>query len=276
MLLTEWVARRGGVVHSADARAAGFSARAMAGAVASGALRRVRRSWLVSPNCDAAQLAAASAGGRVTCITAAQRHGLWVPDHDDVHIAVPRSRSRSGGAGVRLHWAQGPVATSATAAEDPPLNVLFHLARCLPRRDALMVWESAIRQQKVSRAALRRVQWRSTRAAELAQAASALSDSGLETAVVDGLRPYALPLRQQVWLLGHPVDVLIGERLVIQIDGFGFHVAADRRRDIAHDAELTLRGYTVLRFDYFQILFEWESVLERILTAVAQGLHLAQ
>jgi very-short-patch-repair endonuclease len=276
MLLTEWVTRRGGVAHSSDARAAGFSAHAMAGAVAAGSLHRVRRSWLVTPGSDAAQVAAASAGGRVTCVTAAARRGLWVPDHDDTHIAVPRSRSRSGGPGIRLHWAQGPVPTAPTATQDPPLNVLFHVARCLPRREALMVWESAIRTKTVDSGALTRVHWHSTRAAELARAASALSDSGLETAVVDGLRPYRLPLRQQVWLLGHRVDVLIGERLVIQIDGFGFHVAADRRRDIAHDAALALRGFTVLRFDYFQILFEWESVLERILAAVAQGLHHAR
>ena len=34
-------------------------------------------------------------------------------------------------------------------------------------------------------------------------------------------------------------------------------------------------GYTVLRFDYVQIMFEWPFVEGTILAAMAQGLHLA-
>jgi very-short-patch-repair endonuclease len=129
----------------------------------------------------------------------------------------------------------------------------------------------------VSRDRLQRVDWRSTRAAELAAVASSLSDSGLETTFLDGLRPFGLRIRQQVRLEGHPVDLLVGDRLVIQIDGFAFHSGpGDRRRDIAHDAALVLHGYTVLRFDYFQILFDWDAVLASVLDAVSQGLHRAR
>jgi very-short-patch-repair endonuclease len=273
VLLTDWVARRDGVAHSRDARAAGFSDRDMAEAVHSGALQRVRRSWLVSGGCDTRRRTAAQHGGRVTCVSIAAAHGLWGPDHEDVHVAVPPTRSRAGGPGVVRHWARGPRAVSDTAVEDPPVNALFHVARCLPRRDALIVWESAIRKKVVSPGVLARIEWHSAAARELADVASSLSDSGLETTLTDGLAPTGLPVRQQVHLFGHNVDAVIGERLVVQIDGFEFHQAKDRRRDIAHDAQLVLHGYTVLRFDFVQILFEWETVLETILTAVAQGLH---
>jgi very-short-patch-repair endonuclease len=274
VLLTEWMTRRGAIAHTADARAAGFSDRDMREAVASGALRRVRRSWLVGPGCDHRIEAAASVSGRVSCVSAAARHGLWAPPHTGIHVAVASTASRFDADGLTVHWARGPVPTSRTALEDPPVNMLFQVARCLPRRDALMVWESALRKQLVSPERLRRVNWRSRRAAELASIASLLSDSGLETAFLEGLRPFDLPVRQQVRLEGHPVDLLIGERLVIQIDGFEFHSRpADRRRDIAHDAALTLSGYTVLRFDYQQILFEWDAVARTVLDAVAQGLH---
>ena len=46
--------------------------------------------------------------------------------------------------------------------------------------------------------------------------------------------------------------------------------------DIAHDRRLALLGYTVLRYDYRQILFDWPRVEAEILQAMAQGLHLAQ
>ncbi|MFJ6654036.1 DUF559 domain-containing protein [Microbacterium sp. NPDC091313] len=62
--------------------------------------------------------------------------------------------------------------------------------------------------------------------------------------------------------------------LAIQIDGFAHHRAADRRRDIAADARLALLGYTVLRFDYRQILFEPDAVRATVVAAMAQGLHL--
>jgi very-short-patch-repair endonuclease len=56
--------------------------------------------------------------------------------------------------------------------------------------------------------------------------------------------------------------------------GFAHHSsAADRRRDLEADARLALRGYTVLRFDYFQVFFQWDYVVETVLMAVAQGLH---
>ena len=215
----------------------------------SGRVRRVRRSWLVSTDCDPRRAAAASVGGRVTCVSGAALHGLWVPRRDDMHIAVRPNAARFESAGVKIHWATGPSPVRRRAVDDPLINVLFHVARCLPRRDALAVWESALQRGVVDREVLRLVAWRSTRARELASLATVLSDSGLESVFIDGLRHMGLPVRQQVWIDGHRVDVLVGDRLVIQLDGFAHHQASDRRRDIRADARLTLRGYTVLRFD---------------------------
>lgn len=75
-------------------------------------------------------------------------------------------------------------------------------------------------------------------------------------------------------LHGHRVDFLIGDRLVLQIDG-GHHVGAQREADIAHDAVLRLHGYTVIRVGYAQVTERWPEVQDRILRAIAQGLHLA-
>lgn len=100
------------------------------------------------------------------------------------------------------------------------------------------------------------------------------SDSGLETVVIPRLRWLKLPLRQQVWLAGHRVDLLIGDRLVLQIDG-GHHVNAQRLADNEHDAILRLKGYHVIRVGYHQVVGDWPAVQELILQAIAQGLHRA-
>lgn len=108
-----------------------------------------------------------------------------------------------------------------------------------------------------------------------AHVATSLSDSGLETHFRELMLTIGVRLRQQVWVDGHPVDAVIGERLVVQMDGFAFHSSpADRRRDLHQDARLVLRGYTVLRFDYVQILFEPQYVIDTVRLAMAQGRHL--
>jgi very-short-patch-repair endonuclease len=276
MFLEEWMRRHDGVAHSSQIYAAGFSKRTVAVAVQSGRMLRVRRSWLVLRDCHPDRAAAARVGGRLTCVSAAQALELWVPAHEHVHVAVSPTSARFDAHGLRVHWSNGPAPFAPRAAVDPLINVLFHVARCQPQPDALAIWESALNKGLIGSEALRRVSWRSERAAALAALASHLSDSGLETHFVDLMRAIGVTPRQQVWIDGHPVDTLIGDRLVVQLDGFAYHSdAAARRRDIAADVRLRLLGYTVLRFDYQQVLFNPDFVRDSVLTAIAQGLHLA-
>lgn len=277
MRLATWLRAHGGVAHTSELYAAGFGKRAIAEAVRSGRMLRRRRSWIAVPDADPALLAAIGAGGRLTCVSAARHLGLWVPPSDEtVHVAVSPTAARFEASGLRVHWTRGPVPTSPRALVDPLVNVLRHVARCEERVDALAIWESAIRKGLADPAVLTRVQWRSTAAAELASVASSLSDSGLETHFVHLMRRHGVRVRQQVWIDGHRVDGLIGECLIVQLDGFAHHSSAvDRRRDIEADARLRLRGYTVLRFDYVQVLFHPEEVADVVLMAMAQGLHRA-
>lgn len=63
---------------------------------------------------------------------------------------------------------------------------------------------------------------------------------------------------------------------MVQTDGYAHHASsAHRSADIAHDAELRLRGYTVLRFSYRQVVHERALVDRTIRRAIAQRLHLA-
>lgn len=165
---------------------------------------------------------------------------------------------------------------SQYAVEDHLLNALLLVAECVSRDLALTVWESAVRRGLVQNGVLARVNWRSIRAREVAAACSALSDSGLESIFLARTGILGIDIRQQVWIDGHPVDFLIGARLVVQLDGFQHHSSPTaRRRDMDADARLTLLGYTVLRFDYQQVMFESENVEAVLVTAIAQRLHLA-
>lgn len=70
-------------------------------------------------------------------------------------------------------------------------------------------------------------------------------------------------------------SALVGQRLVIQLDGFARHGdAALRGRDIDADGRLRRRGYTVLRFDYHQVFFLPDLVAEIVRTALVQRRHL--
>ncbi|QYM65420.1 type IV toxin-antitoxin system AbiEi family antitoxin domain-containing protein [Microbacterium sp. Se5.02b] len=251
---------------------AGITRDAVMRGIARGELIRVRRGWVSTPEADPMLVAAARAGVMVSCITQAQRLGLWVIDDGRTHVAA---RPHAGRVHVQahVHWERPVVPREPALLEDPIENVLGIVARCQPRDAALAVWNSALRAGLVDLQLLRSLPL-PLRARELLDEATPFADSGLESIVVPRLRWLQLPLRRQVWILGHRVDLLIGDRLVLQIDG-GHHVGPQRSEDIDHDARLMLRGYHVIRVGYEQVMNHWPQVQELIMRAVAQGLHRA-
>ncbi|WP_292858718.1 endonuclease domain-containing protein [Microbacterium sp.] len=155
---------------------------------------------------------------------------------------------------------------------DPIENVLGVVADCLEHEQALAIWESALDRRLITLPELRRLPYRG-RARNLCDSASPFHGSGLESFVPPRLVWLRLPIVPQVWIVGHRVDFLIGDRLVLQIDG-GTHVGAQRDSDIRHDAQLLLLGYHVIRVGYDQVVNRWHEVQDLVMRAVAQGLHL--
>lgn len=264
--------RSGGITRTRTLTRLGVSERSIRRLLASGALLRPRRGWVALADADPELFAAARAGGVVTCVTRARRLGLWVLADEHLHVAVaPKGRVPS--MECRVHWAAPLVLRHPDSLEDSVEDSLVNLARCVPYEGALATWESAARAGLVSFEAMRRLPLHPL-ARRLCDEATPWSDSGLETIVIHRLRWMGIRIVPQAWIAGHRVDFLLGDRLVLQIDG-GHHVGRQRATDVAHDTELLLRGYRVIRVTYAQVIDGWPEVQAAIMRAVAQGLHQA-
>jgi very-short-patch-repair endonuclease len=265
-----------GYAHRSDLLEAGWRPDRLRRAIAEEGLLVRRRRWILDPTAPEAIRLAAETGGRVACVTAGELHGAWQLGRSAVpHLRLGPHQSDVCGDAV-VHRTLDLVPASPRSLVEPVVNALSQVAACLPHDDAAIVWESALNRGLVHREELAGVRWRGERATTLARECSSASDSGLETRFVIGMRREGIGVRQQVWIRGRPVDGLIGNRLVVQIDGYAFHSdARQRRADIAHDRALQLAGYTVLRFDYHQIVHQWPSVVVEVRRALAQHLHLA-
>lgn len=270
----ELVIELGGVVRAERLRTLGVGRRALDAALQSGVLTRVRRGWVAIADADPVLVAAARAGVVVTCVSQAARLGLWVHEAPTLfHVGAGPNSAGKKTESAHVHWSIPLLRRHPDALVDPIENVLAIVAVCEPYERALATWESALNQGLVTLTGLAEYPWR-PEARQLLAAANPFADAGTETYLRNRLRWLRLPMIIQAWIAGHRVDTLIGERLVLQIDG-KHHVGAQRSEDIRHDAELSLMGFHVIRISYQQLMFEWPTVQDLIMRAVAQGLHLA-
>lgn len=263
-----------GIARVGTLRRRGVSEHALRRAVREGTVLSVCRGWVGLPGADPMLVAAAKRGVVLSCITLAARKGLWVSSASDPHMAAPANSGHANAIRGVVHWNRPVFPRDPDVLEDSIENALILVARCQPYEDALATWESAMRMRAVDADALERTPLPPA-ARRLLVDARPFADAGTETIFRTRLGWLDLPITPQVWIIGHRVDFLIGERLVVQIDG-GHHVGAQRTSDIAHDAELMLRGYHVIRIGYDQLMNHWASVQGMILAAVAQRLHVAR
>jgi very-short-patch-repair endonuclease len=101
------------------------------------------------------------------------------------------------------------------------------------------------------------------------------SQSGIETIARVALRRRRVRLRSQVVIasVGH-VDLVIGDRLVLELDGQEWHQGSDFEEDRRRDLALVARGYLVVRVSYSQVIESWAEVERELLTIIRRGDHL--
>ncbi|EYT54401.1 DNA/RNA helicase [Leucobacter sp. UCD-THU] len=268
-LLTE-----GGVARTSRLLRLGHSPHQIRRSIASGEASRPRRGWLALASADPELVLAALHGVVLSCVTQAARLGLWVLRHDELHVAAPRGRHVDLPGSARVHWHAPLIPRGPGLLADHLENTLDCVARCRPHDEALAVWDSALQQRLTDYPKLAALPL-GPRARKLLLECTPFSDSGLESIFRTRLRWLRIPVRPQCWAHGRRVDFLIGDRLVVQIDGRD-HVGRQRTDDNEHDAELRLRGYHVIRVGYEQVVHRWHEVEAMILEALARGLHLAR
>ncbi|GAA1692040.1 hypothetical protein GCM10009808_06430 [Microbacterium sediminicola] len=274
-LILTAVRTRGGVARVRSILAAGHSRHHLSAAISDGTLQRIRRGWVALPDAPADLVRVAEWGVVLSCITLARRQGLWVLEDPGLpHVAADQNGPARGRDDAVVHWRRPAVPRHPDALVDSVDNALVLIATCQPHEVACATWESAFNRGVVRRESMARLSLPPA-ARVVLDDSQRWSDSGLESLFVIRLRWMRIRIVPQAWIAGHRVDFLIGERLVVQIDG-ATHVGPQRTSDIAHDAELLLQGYHVIRLSYTQVVSDWVSVQDVIMRAVGQGLHRAR
>lgn len=269
--------RLGGVARTSELRAAGASRHAIAAAVRSGTIDRVREGVYCLPRLQPVRRAAVAHGGIVSCVSAAEAAGLWVVEHGGVHVAVSRA-SR-----VHPHHActctvHRPSGATPIGRRSSILRSLIEILGCLGEEAFVISLESAMRQRKVDAAGLRRLARRMPAGARwLIEFVRWDAESGLESMLRYRLRTFGLEVAAQVEVPGvGRVDFVIGDRLIVELDGKPNHQSSERRhKDLVRDATAAALGFDTLRFDYALVVHDWPTVLAAILGKVDAGLHRA-
>lgn len=274
--------RRGGLAATFELYSDGFGRHALAAAVASRAIERVRQGWYCLPHLDPGLKRAARVGGRLTCTSALALHGAWTVRDPILHVAVPshtsRLRSRDDKRkrlavhprGVRVHWRDREVRGRLAL---PALECLEDALACLPVEHATAVADSCINRRLISPR-----EWRATGGARVRTdfaRVDGVCESGIETLWWMRMSQHRLPIRRQVVIdpVGR-VDFIVGERLVVEVDGAEYHTdPAQFEEDRRRDARLSVLGFRVLRFSYNQVMYSWAEVESAVLAAVFRGDH---
>lgn len=274
--LARLAARQHGVVTRDQLRAIGFEAGMIKRRVASGRLHRLYRGvyavghTIVSR--DGRFLAAVMACGNGAVLSHRSAAALWAirpAGAARFDVTVPRTSGVRSTAAIVVHRPRRRPETTKRHGipVTTPGQTLADLALALPRRQL----EKAVEMAEVRRLhvavpddhpGLKRLRD--------AGALPVTTDSPLEDAFLELRDTYGIPrpLVQPI-VEGHRVDFCWPElRLIVETDGFEHHgTRAAFERDRAKDAQLTARGWRVLRFTHAQVRDDRESCAVVVLAA---------
>ena len=259
----------------------GHGRRAIESMLRSGALERLGGGFYATSLTPPKVRSTLFRGGRLTCVDALELYGFWVPRAGGVHEAHRRIDPPRGGSGavrdggVVLHapvlraWPDGhPVL--------PLLLALEHAVHCLEPDHAAVVLESGLYRRLISgEEAVDACSSLSAKRRRAIFPLSRVAESGTETIVRRALSRRGFAVRPQVTIpeVGR-VDLVVGERLIIECDSAEHHTgrskyADDRRRDRA----ARRLGYIVVRLTYEDVMLDWDEVIRDLLVMLRRGDH---
>jgi len=249
---------------------------------------RLRRGVLATPSLHVDIARAARVGGRLAHTSALDHHGLWVPPGAESELCValpPRVRAFDPDRADAPLPAGSPVAVlrerfAAGRFGVAPLESVVRTTAALEREElAIAVLDSVLRCTPLTLADLH---------ALLAECPAAVrarvartdprSGSGAESVLRVALASAGIPVLSQPRVALTELqrwDFLIGDRLVIEVDGDEHHsTPRQRRADRRRDLDAHALGFLPLRVDAAQVLYDVGAVVDAVVAVVARDHHL--
>lgn len=260
------VAALGGIARVRDVRGRGVSKDAIRRAVVDHrTLLRPRYGVVCVPGLPDPIFRAATAGGALAAMSAAEYYGLWTPPLRRLHVSIRADAGRRVARqlvlvrdGERLGPGERFLVSLNTCARQ--------CVRLLPFDEAVAVLDSALHLAQVGTEPhldmSRLRQELPHRLHAVLDAADRRSEAGAESLARVRLAGIGITARPQVWLTQQiRVDLLISDRLVVEIGSKEFH--SDPRQyeeDHARSATLLALGCEVLEFTTSQVMDDWHFV----------------
>lgn len=262
-----------GVLTFQDLLGLGWTRSDIAKLLSSGEIRRVARGWYALSSADPAVVRAIRAGARVGCLTGCRVHGLWTPNHSEVHAVYPAKKPATALKGLALHpsahstYPSGPVWSVHDCVEQ--------VARRHGPEPALIVLESAVNLGHITTSdATELINSLPARKAHAMRHFS-VSQSGSETRVRLFFQQRGVPVRPQVLIPGIGyVDLLVGERFIVECDSREFHGADQQDVDKARDLTALALGYERTRLSFPQIWRTWPATQLSLAVVIRRRGHL--
>lgn len=209
----------------------------------------------------------------LTCSSAAPFYGLWsVNSAGPVHVQHRRGdafEGQIGHSGLLLEpHPHRPVAAVG--------DVLIHALRCLPFAEALVMVDCAVGRGDMTVGFLRErlPGKRNGRARQVLDWVDRGAESMLETLARTYFRQAGIRVETQVHIDGVGyVDLLLEGRLIVELDGRHHGEWAQVKKDQRRNNVSVVRGYSVLRYYYDDVVHHPALMLAEV-RAVLAGLNL--
>ena len=294
----------GEVAHLSTLRRYGLPDEALREAVRQGRLRRLRRGWYASPAADRDQCHAVAVHGRIGCVSALARFGIWSGETTSLHAQVARNAARlrpeviaprSGTPGVwhpkvpdrqrralRLstpsapvvHWRHDPDAANALDWLVSARSALTEAVGCLDPEHAQAAVDSAIAERALNRREVERIVAGAPQRAGLqVDDLCGRLESGVESLFARRLIRAGYVVEPLFELLDHGrFDGMIEGCLLYEVDGWAHHRSyerfhGDRDRTLVAQAF----GLPVIRVTAQHVLEDWPTVEAAVVRTLADA-----
>ena len=261
-----------GIYSPSALRAAGVSRHQQALLVQAGELRRIRPGWYATNDADQFAARAIRAGGRLGCVSGCRYHGLWVPRGSTLHVVYGRGTDPIPPKGFITH----PYEAGHPAGAVWPLrDCLRQVASRHSVEDAMIVAESAVNLKLATEAEARWALGGLPSKYLHYRDRLAPAQSGSETRVRLFFVKRGIPVQAQAEIAGVGlVDLLVGDRLIVECDSQAHHGETNYENDRRRDLAARDLGFTTLRLSYQQIWKHWPATQQSLIHEIRARRHL--